>query len=323
MRDALLTVRDLKIYYRTLYGYVKAVDGVTFELRDGEVLGIAGESGCGKSTLGNGLVLLKPPMKYVGGEAILDGKNIMALSQREIKRIRYEKISIIPQYAMDALNPTKKIKQIVDDLLREHNSSFEEKRELIEERLAIVNLSKKVLNMYPIELSGGMKQRLVMVISTLMNPDVLVADEITSALDVSTQRSVVQMLYEMKEKKAMKSIIFITHDLAVLYQIADRIMVMYAGKVAEISPTEEIVRQPLHPYTKMLLASLPKIGVRFVNERLKGIPGYPPNLLNIGPGCRFRERCPKAFAKCEQDPPIFDLNGRKVSCWLFERGDGR
>ena len=152
-------------------------------MRDGEVLGIAGESGCGKSTLGNGLVLLKPPMKYVGGEAILDGKNIMALSQREIKRIRYEKISIIPQYAMDALNPTKKIRQIVDDLLREHNSSFEEKRELIEERLAIVNLSKKVLNMYPIELSGGMKQRLVMVISTLMNPDVLVADEITSALD--------------------------------------------------------------------------------------------------------------------------------------------
>jgi len=319
--EVVLNVKDLKIYYRTLYGYVKAVDGVSFDIKRGEILGIAGESGCGKSTLGNGLILLKPPMKYMGGEAILDGKNIMTLSPRELRKIRYEKISIIPQYAMDAMNPTKKIKQIIDDLLHEHGESFERKRDLIEERLEIVNLGKKVLNMYPIELSGGMKQRMVMVISTLMNPDVLIADEITSALDVSSQRSVIQMLYEMRERKIMGSLAFITHDLSVLYQIADKVMVLYAGRVAEISPMEDIVKEPLHPYTKMLLSSLPKIGVRYSQTKLKGIPGYPPSLLNIGPGCRFRDRCPYAFEKCEQDPPVFDVDGRKVSCWLFERGD--
>jgi len=319
--EVVLDVRDLRIYYRTLYGYVKAVDGVSFDIKRGEILGIAGESGCGKSTLGNGLILLKPPMKYMGGEAILDGKNIMALSPKELRKVRYEKISIIPQYAMDAMNPTKKIKQIIDDLLHEHGESFERKKDLIEERLEIVNLGKKVLNMYPIELSGGMKQRMVMVISTLMNPDVLIADEITSALDVSSQRSVIQMLYEMREKKIMGSLAFITHDLSVLYQIADKVMVLYAGRVAEISPMADIVQEPLHPYTKMLLSSLPKIGVRYSQTKLKGIPGYPPSLLNIGPGCRFRDRCPYAFEKCEQDPPVFDVDGRKVSCWLFERGD--
>jgi peptide/nickel transport system ATP-binding protein len=319
--EVVLDVRDLRIYYRTLYGYVKAVDGVSFDIKRGEILGIAGESGCGKSTLGNGLILLKPPMKYMGGEAILDGKNIMTLSSRELRKVRYEKISIIPQYAMDAMNPTKKIKQIIDDLLHEHGESFERKKDLIEERLEIVNLGKKVLNMYPIELSGGMKQRMVMVISTLMNPDVLIADEITSALDVSSQRSVIQMLYEMREKKIMGSLAFITHDLSVLYQIADKVMVLYAGRVAEISPMADIVQEPLHPYTKMLLSSLPKIGVRYSQTKLKGIPGYPPSLLNIGPGCRFRDRCPYAFEKCEQDPPVFDVDGRKVSCWLFERGD--
>jgi len=319
--EVVLDVRDLRIYYRTLYGYVKAVDGVSFDIKRGEILGIAGESGCGKSTLGNGLILLKPPMKYMGGEAILDGKNIMALSPKELRKVRYGKISIIPQYAMDAMNPTKKIKQIIDDLLHEHGESFERKKDLIEERLEIVNLGKKVLNMYPIELSGGMKQRMVMVISTLMNPDVLIADEITSALDVSSQRSVIQMLYEMREKKIMGSLAFITHDLSVLYQIADKVMVLYAGRVAEISPMADIVQEPLHPYTKMLLSSLPKIGVRYSQTKLKGIPGYPPSLLNIGPGCRFRDRCPYAFEKCEQDPPVFDVDGRKVSCWLFERGD--
>lgn len=260
-------------------------------------------------------------MKYMGGEAILDGKNIMALSPKELRKVRYEKISIIPQYAMDAMNPTKKIKQIIDDLLHEHGESFERKKDVIEERLEIVNLGKKVLNMYPIELSGGMKQRMVMVISTLMNPDVLIADEITSALDVSSQRSVIQMLYEMREKEIMGSLAFITHDLSVLYQIADKVMVLYAGRVAEISPMEDIIQEPLHPYTKMLLSSLPKIGVRYSQTKLKGIPGYPPSLLNIGPGCRFRDRCPYAFEKCEQDPPVFDVDGRKVSCWLFERGD--
>lgn len=319
--EIVLSVKDLKIYYSTLYGYVKAVDGVSFEVKRGEILGIAGESGCGKSTLGNGLILLKPPMKYIGGEAILDGKNVMTLSQKELKKIRYEKISIIPQFAMDAMNPTKKIKHIINDILNEHGENFERKKDIIKERLEIVNLERKVLDMYPIELSGGMKQRMVMVISSLMNPDVLIADEITSALDVSSQRSVIQMLHEMREREVIGSLIFITHDLSVLYQIADKVLILYAGKVAENSPVEEIIKNPLHPYTKMLLSSLPKIGVRYVQIKLKGIPGYPPGLLNIKEGCRFRFRCPYRFEKCEQDPPLIDVDGRKVSCWLFERGD--
>ncbi len=316
--DVILKVNNLKIYYSTLHGNVKAVDDVSFEIKKHEVLGIAGESGCGKSTLSNSLLMLKPPMKYHGGEALIDGVNIMTLSRKEVKKIRYRKISIIPQYAMDALNPTKKIKEITRDLLREHDEEFERKIDLIEERLQIVNLTKSVLNMYPIELSGGMKQRVVMVISTLLNPNVLIADEITSALDVSSQKAVIQMLYRMKEEHIVGSIAFITHDLAILYQIADRIMIMYAGKIAEISPTEEIVRQPLHPYTRMLMASLPKMGLRYNEVKLKGISGYPPNLLEIGPGCRFRERCPVAMQLCTQDPPLFDIEGRKVACWLYK-----
>ncbi|HBJ81249.1 MAG TPA: ABC transporter ATP-binding protein, partial [Pseudothermotoga sp.] len=218
MSKQILQVRNLKIYYSTLYGYVKAVDDVSFEVNRGEILGVAGESGCGKSTLGTGLIFLKPPMKYISGEALLDGKNIMGLPEKEMRKIRYEKISLIPQYAMDALNPTKKIRHIIRDILKEHRFTFESRRDIIQERLKIVNLNEKVIEMYPIELSGGMKQRLAMVIATLLNPEILIADEITSALDVSTQRAVLQMLYEMREKKIMGSLIFITHDLSVLKQ---------------------------------------------------------------------------------------------------------
>jgi peptide/nickel transport system ATP-binding protein len=317
----ILQVRNLKIYYSTLYGYVKAVDDVSFEVNRGEILGVAGESGCGKSTLGTGLIFLKPPMKYISGEALLDGKNIMGLPEKEMRKIRYEKISLIPQYAMDALNPTKKIRHIIRDILKEHRFTFESRRDIIQERLKIVNLNEKVIEMYPIELSGGMKQRLAMVIATLLNPEILIADEITSALDVSTQRAVLQMLYEMREKKIMGSLIFITHDLSVLKQIADRVLIMYAGKLAELSPIEDVIRKPLHPYAKLLLGSLPKIGVRYYQRKLKGIVGYPPNLLNIDSGCRFKDRCPMAFNKCEEDPPVFKIDSRKVACWLYEEGD--
>ncbi|WP_082025824.1 ABC transporter ATP-binding protein [Thermotoga profunda] len=316
----ILSVKNLKLYYRTLYGLAKAVDDVSFTVKDNEILGIAGESGCGKTTLGLGLVLRKPPLIWSGGEALIENINLMRLDEKSMRKLRYEKISIIPQYAMDALNPTKRIEQIIEDLLKEHGQRLDQKWEMLLEKLSLVNLSKKVLKMYPIELSGGMRQRLVMVISTLLNPKVLIADEITSALDVSTQKAVVQTLYEMKEKRFMASLIFITHDLSLLYQIADRIMIMYAGKIAEISNTEEIINNPLHPYTKALIASLPKIGIRYGEAKLKGIHGYPPNLLNVGNACRFKERCPMAFSKCEEDPPVFKIDEKEVACWLYEEG---
>ncbi|MEM4848788.1 MAG: ABC transporter ATP-binding protein, partial [Ignisphaera sp.] len=233
-------------------------------------------------------------MRYAGGNATLDGNDISKFTEEQMQKVRFEKISIIPQFAMDAMSPTKKIKNIVVDLVREHNKKMSE-RDIIDlaiERFKMIGLSENVVDMYSIELSGGMKQRVVMVISTLLNPKLLIADEITSALDVSSQKFSVEMLDEFKKRQFVLSIIFITHDISVLYQIADRIMIMYAGHVAEIANTQDIVSKPLHPYTKLLISSLPKMGTQFSERQLTGIPGYPPNLLNPPKGCRFYDRCP-------------------------------
>ncbi len=309
-----MRVEDLRVYYRTLRGSVKAIDGVSFTVRKGEVLGIAGESGCGKSTLVNFFVLPKPPMFHAGGKVFLGDLDITSLSSEELRKVRYERISIIPQYSMDALSPTKRIKVIISDLLEEHGQGWLEDR--IRSRLTMVNLPESVLSMYPVELSGGMRQRATMVVSTLLNPDVLIADEITSALDVSTQKFVIEMLLRFMEEKIVKSMIFITHDLSILYQISDRIMILYAGKVVEIGPTEEIIKRPVHPYTKALLYSLPKMNVRFEKERLRGIPGHPPHLLNPPEGCRFRDRCELASDRCLEEPPVVKVGeDHFVHCW--------
>lgn len=312
----MLRVENLKLYYKTLRGYVKAVDDVTFEVRDGELLGLAGESGCGKSTLGNGLVLLKPPMNFLGGEVQLDGERLPIEDYERMRDYRFKKVSIIPQYAMDALNPTIKIGRYVEEVLESKGIKFESVRERLIERLRLVNLPERVLRMYPIELSGGMKQRMVMVISTLLNPSLLIADEVTSALDVSTQKAVCLMIRNFKELGIVKSIIFITHDISVLYQIADRIMVMYAGKIAEIGKTAQIIQNPAHPYTKMLLTSLPEVGVRYTERMLSGIPGQPPRLLEPPKGCRFKERCPLRDKECDREPPLVEIEEDHVAyCW--------
>lgn len=312
----MLEVRNLKLYYKTLRGYVKAVDDVTFHVRDGELLGLAGESGCGKSTLGNGLVLLKPPMNFFGGEVLLDGEKLPIEDYERMREFRFKKVSIIPQYAMDAMNPTRKIGKYIEDVLDSKGISFESVKETLLERLKLVNLPERVLKMYPIELSGGMKQRMVMVISTLLNPSLLIADEVTSALDVSTQKAVCLMIRDFKELGIVKSIIFITHDISVLYQIADRIMIMYAGKVAEIGKTSQIIQNPVHPYTKMLLTSLPEVGVRYSERILSGIPGQPPQLLEPPKGCRFKERCPLRDKICDEEPPLVKIEEEHVAyCW--------
>ncbi|GAG64427.1 unnamed protein product [marine sediment metagenome] len=186
----------------------------------------------------------------------------------------------------------------------------------LKRRLDLVELTQDVLGMYPIELSGGMKQRMVMVISTMMNPSLLIADEITSALDVSTQKAVAEMLVEFRNRKIVKSMIVITHDISILYQIADSILVMYAGKLAEKASTEVIMKSPRHPYTKLLISSLPKVGVKYSEKILKGIPGNTPLLLNPPAGCRFRERCPVAFDKCLEEPPFIEIKkDHFVACW--------
>jgi peptide/nickel transport system ATP-binding protein len=194
--------------------------------------------------------------------------------------------------------------------------SYEETLPELRRRLGLVGLEEDILGRYPIELSGGQKQRVVMVLSTLLDPSLLIADELTSALDVSTQRAVAEMLVEFRERGFVKSMIVITHDLSILYQVADTILIMYAGKLVEKGTAEQITSDPLHPYTKLLLGSLPEVGVRYSEQRLAGIPGRPPSLINPPSGCRFRERCPLAFAKCAEEPPFVEVQpGRFAACW--------
>ncbi|HYA45628.1 MAG TPA: ABC transporter ATP-binding protein [Acidimicrobiales bacterium] len=309
-------VDELRIAYRTLRGDVKAVDGVSFAVADGEIMGLAGESGCGKSTLGNALIFLEGRMRQLGGEVELDGRPLRISDSHAMNEYRLRKISLIPQYAMSALNPTRKIGRLARDLLKSRGTRYETVLEEFKRRIALVGLPEKVLDMYPFELSGGMRQRVTMVLSTLLNPSLLIADEVTSALDVSTQRAVGEMLTEFRDRGFVKSLIVITHDLSILAQIADSILIMYAGKLVEKADAATVVGSPLHPYTQLLLASLPEVGVRYEDTSLVGIPGRPPSLLHPPSGCRFRERCPFAIAKCAEEPPFVELQpGHQAACW--------
>jgi peptide/nickel transport system ATP-binding protein len=311
-----LQVENLKVYYQTLHGDVKALDGATFTVQGGEIMGLAGESGCGKTTLGHSLIRLTPPMRFVEGRVTLDNQELPVWDMEKMNHFRFKKISIIPQYAMNAMNPTRKIGKMIAELLGSRNVDFKETLPELKRRLDLVKLPHDVLGMYPIELSGGMKQRVVMVISTLMDPSLLIADEITSALDVSSQKAVTEMLVEFRNQECCKSAIVITHDISILYQIADSIMIMYAGQLAEKASTEVIIHAPRHPYTKLLISSLPEIGVKYSEKRLTGIPGKPPLLLDPPTGCRFRERCPVAFAKCLEEPPFIEIEKNHfVACW--------
>jgi peptide/nickel transport system ATP-binding protein len=317
-----LQVDNLTVYYQTLKGDVRALEGATFALGDGEIMGLAGESGCGKTTLGNSLIYMSARMRYIDGCVMLDGQELPIWDQKKMVDFRFKEVSLIPQYAMSAMNPTRKLGKMTAELLESRGMSYREIWPELKRRLDLVGLSEDVLDLYPIELSGGMKQRMVMVISTLLNPSLLIADEITSALDVSTQKAVSEMLVEFRDREFVKSMIVITHDISILYQIADTIMVMYAGQLAEKAPTEVIIHSPRHPYTKMLISSLPKVGVKRSEEKLEGIPGKPPLLLDPPVGCRFRDRCPLAFEKCLEAPPFLEIEkDHFVACWEVFKSD--
>jgi len=311
-----LRVDDLVVYYQSLRGDVKAVDGVSFEIADGEIMGLAGESGCGKSTLGKSLIRLDVRMRYVGGHVTLDGDELPIWDDRRMNQYRFKEVSLIPQYALSALNPTRKIGRMVTELLASRDVHLDVVLPELKRRLDLVGLPADVLQRFPIELSGGMKQRVVMVISSLLDPSLLIADEVTSALDVSTQRAVAELLVEFRDREFVKSMIVITHDLSVLYQIADSVLVMYAGRLAEKAPSDAIVDDANHPYSRLLLSTLPEVGVRFAEKRLHGIPGRPPSLLDPPPGCRFMPRCPLASAACVHQPPFVQTGpGRASACW--------
>ena len=309
-------VENLKIAYRTLAGDVCPVDDVSFSVGDDEIMGLAGESGCGKSTLGTSLIRLETRMAVLGGKVELDGVELPIDDDRAMRRYRMKEISLVPQYAMSALNPTRKIRRLAADLLRCHGVGYGEIADELRRRLDLVGLDAGVLDRYPFELSGGMRQRVTLVLSTLLNPSLLIADEVTSALDVSTQRAVGELMMEFRDRRFVKSMIAITHDLSILAQIADSILVMYAGRLAEKAGSDTIVNSPLHPYTQLLLASLPAVGVRHDDTTLVGIPGRPPPLSNPPAGCRFADRCPFSYARCKEQPPFTEVRpGHQVACW--------
>jgi peptide/nickel transport system ATP-binding protein len=309
-------VENLSIAYRTRGGDVRAVDNVSFSLRDGEIMGLAGESGSGKSTLGNAMIYMDGRMKHLGGQIELDGAELPIDNGKAMRPLRMKEVSLVPQYAMSALNPTRKVKRLIGDLLRSHHVRYRDLAEEMQRRIALVGLDESVLDRYSFELSGGMRQRVTLVLSTMLDPSLLIADEVTSALDVSSQRAVGELLMEFRDRKFVKSAIVITHDLSILAEIADSVMIMYAGRLAEKADADTIVNAPLHPYTQALLASLPEVGVRYSGGALTGIPGRPPSLADPPAGCRFRDRCPFAMEICKTDPAFEEIKpGHQVACW--------
>ncbi|MGD0003759.1 MAG: ABC transporter ATP-binding protein [Anaerolineaceae bacterium] len=303
MPRVMLEVRELTTKYITRFNEdVYAVDHVSLKVEEGKSLGIAGESGCGKSTLALSLMgYYFAPLHYTSGEIIIDGKNISGMNPDNIRKlILGTQISYIPQAAMNALNPTQKVISFVEDVIQAHHPETTKKDvyELARERFETVGLPVEVLQKYPVELSGGMKQRTVIAISVILLPKVLIADEPSSALDVTSQKMVIKMLRYLMEKDIIKSMIFITHELPLLYNVTNDIMVMYAGQIVEKGTAKEVVFDPLHPYSKGLMGSIivPEEGLR--GHKLAAIPGVPPNLKKPPAGCRFAERCKYVQPEC-------------------------
>lgn len=322
-----LSVTGLAAYYVAERGMVKAVDGVNFELEEeGDSLGIVGESACGKSTLGAALMRsMQAPGRIVAGQIVLDGKDVAALSDRDFDRqVRWKKIAMVFQGAMNALDPVYTIGDQLKEILDEHG--FEGDREAkVSESLAQVGLDPSIARRYPHELSGGMKQRVVIAMALLLEPDILVADEPTTALDVLVQSQIISLLNRLRREKGI-TVILITHDLALVSQIATKIGIMYAGQLVELGSREEIYKNPRHPYTQALLAAVPRLrpaGGGGMEKRIRFIPGSPPSLLDPPAGCRFYPRCPYAMEVCKKDPPEFETPTGYVRCWLEGEEGGR
>ena len=303
MGRTILEVNNLTTKYITRFREdVYAVDHVSLKIEEGKTLGIAGESGCGKSTLALSLMgYYFAPLHYMSGEIIIDGKNITGMKPDDVRKtVLGTDIAYIPQAAMNALNPTRRIIRFVEDVIHAHDPKISTKEiyEMASNRFHELGLPPEVLQKHAVELSGGMKQRTVIAISTILCPKMLIADEPSSALDVTSQKMVIKMLRSLMEKGYIKGMIFITHELPLLYNVTDDIMVMYAGQIVEKGKAKEMVFDPIHPYSKGLMGSIivPEEGVR--DHKLTAIPGTPPNLKNPPSGCRFAERCKYVVPQC-------------------------
>lgn len=319
MSEPALRVEELRVYYHTRRGPVKAVDGVSFDLEPNSRLGLVGESGSGKSTMALSLMrMIKEPGKIEGGRIILGGKDVVNMTPDGVRDMRLSEIAMVPQGAMNSLNPVTRVRNQIIDGLRAHNVKMS-KKEMdgrVSDVLRWVDLDPSVANMYPHELSGGMKQRVCIAIAISLRPKVIIADEPTSALDVVIQRQVMETIGRVQEELGA-AVILIGHDMGLMVQFVNRLAVMYGGKIAELGNVREIFREPLHPYTQLLINSLPKLTDK---GELKGIPGLAPSLLNAPPCCLFHMRCPHAMDVCKTvTPPPEEIRpNRYVACHLYD-----
>jgi peptide/nickel transport system ATP-binding protein len=315
MSAAVLQVRNLCVHYDTDAGPIKAAENVTFDLAKGERLGLVGESGSGKSTTVLALLrMVTSPGRIRSGQVVVDGTDLMQLSPEQMRRMRGSAVSLIPQAAMNSLNPVMRIRDHFYDTIRAHDRSMD-RRQLAEHSAQLVEsvgLRPNVLGMYPHELSGGMKQRVCIAMGICLQPKVIIADEPTSALDVVVQRQVMETLGRI-QRELDAAIILVGHDMGLMAQFVDKLGIMYAGRLVEVGPVADVFREPLHPYTRLLINTLPSLDVKAV---FKGIPGTTPSLLNAPPGCAFHQRCPDASGSCYESDHVLTevLPGRWVAC---------
>jgi oligopeptide/dipeptide ABC transporter ATP-binding protein len=325
MPDDLLKIEGLKTVFRTEAGTARAVDGVSFTVGRGETVGLVGESGCGKSVTALSIMRLvaDPPGRIEEGTVIFEGRDLLSLSDGDMRKVRGNEISIVFQEPLSSLNPVFTCGEQIREAIALHQrlGRKESKQKAIEMlRLVRIPDPEKRYGSYPHQMSGGMRQRVMIAMALSCQPKLLIADEPSTALDVSVQAQIIELLAELRSRMEM-AVLLITHDLAVVAQMADRIVVMYAGVVVEESPVEQLFKSPAHPYTKGLIDSLPRLGQSL--ERLPMIPGTVPDPLDLPEGCRFSDRCGERFDKCAAESPLFDLGGgRRARCWLCERSEG-
>ena len=322
MAENILQVKNLKTYFHTEAGLVKAVNDVSFDVEKGKTLGIVGESGCGKSMTSLSIMrLIEKPGKIEGGEILLDGEDIVKMSEDEMRKIRGKKIAMIFQEPMTSLNPVFTIgQQLIEALLLHENMTKKEAKERAIEMLKLVKipLAERRFDEYPHQLSGGMRQRVMIAMALCCNPELLICDEPTTALDVTIQAQILDLINELKEKTGT-SVMMITHDLGVIAEVADDVMVMYAGQVVEKASCDQIFDQPLHPYTDGLMKCIPKLDDDDTKE-LSVIKGMVPSFDDMPAGCTFCPRCPEAREICRcKMPELVDVEGRKVRCFKYTK----
>ncbi len=324
----MLKVENLSTSYKTIDGNVKVINDVSFEIYDNEIFGIAGESGCGKTTLLRALYdIIEFPLELDSGRVILSGeKNGKPYSYQsgEIRKTWWNNISYVPQAAQSVLNPITRLKyQFLDSIPKEDrdNETEEQTLERVANYLKELSLDPDLLNAFPFQLSGGMRQRVIIALATFMSPNIVLADEPTTALDVVVQCGILMLLMRL-QKQFKNTLVLVSHDMGVHYQITNRMGIMYSGSFVELGKTDDIFNEPIHPYTKMLIGALPRVGDKSPKV---GIPGRPPSLKNPPPGCRFAPRCPNATKACSQEVPTFQevLPGRYVACHMFSNGGSK